>query len=100
MCIRDSDNAGHWSNNGEWVNYHYIKKESTKVLTDSSGRRSWSVSSGCSSPVSYTHLFLISSAILGPNTSYSNKVSKYLSSCCITLFLKLRISDNTKHLSV
>lgn len=52
IYVKAIDNAGHWSNNGEWVNYHYIKKESTKVLTDSSGRRSWSVSSGCSSPIS------------------------------------------------
>ena len=52
IYVKAIDNAGHWSNNGEWVNYHYIKKESTKVLTDSSGSRSWSVSSGCSSPIS------------------------------------------------
>ena len=52
IYVKAIDNAGNWSNNGEWINYHYIKKESTKVLTDSSGRRSWSVSSGCSNPIS------------------------------------------------
>ena len=52
IYVKAIDNAGHWSNNGNWIQYTYVKKESTKVLTDSSGRRSWSVSSGCSSPIS------------------------------------------------
>lgn len=52
IYVKAIDNAGNWSNNGEWTHYNYIKKESTKVLTDSSGSRSWSVSSGCSSPIS------------------------------------------------
>ncbi len=52
IYVKAIDNAGNWSNNGKWLNYHYIKKESTKVLTDSGGHSSWSVSSGCSSPIS------------------------------------------------
>lgn len=53
IYVKAIDNAGHWSNNGNWIQYTYVKKESTKVLTDSSGRSSWSIDgSGCSSPIS------------------------------------------------
>lgn len=53
IYVKAIDNAGNWSNNGNWIQYTYVKKESTKVLTDSSGRSSWSIDgSGCSSPIS------------------------------------------------
>ena len=53
IYVKAIDNAGHWSNNGNWIQYTSNLKESTKVLTDSSGRSSWSIDgSGCSSPIS------------------------------------------------